>query len=346
MGILRTFLALCIVGVHTEPFLSLGPSAGILPVRCFYVISGFYMALVLTEKYSSALPFYKARLLRLLPMYWAALGITIALGYTRGFWDVPTAYDRIPVGVAILTTFSNALLIGQDWLYFIGKGYESTTIVGQAWTLSLEITFYAIAPLFVRARSATILLTVFGAFLLKQFAAQHGLWDHPWDYRFFPFELPYFLLGMLAYRFYAFAKPGAGLGIAVSVGLIAVTTLVEQNTWYFHNLYLACVTIAVPFIFAMTKDSKADAVVGELSYPIYITHMIFVSFFYATARDSALGLGVGVAAMSIALSAGFILAERLITAARLPFRSVFLRARDATARTTVGKAGIPGVRIP
>lgn len=311
MGVLRTFLALCVIAAHTEPFFTLGQGGAVVPVRCFYVISGFYMALVLTEKYSSALTFYKARLLRLFPMYWAALGITIAVGYSARHWDISTAYSRLPLDVAILTTFSNAFLVGQDWLYFIGKGYESTTIIGQAWTLSVELTFYALAPLLVRCRSWALALVVLCTFGARNIAEGYGLVGHPWDYRFFPLEFPYFLLGMFAYRFYAWAQPIAAYGL-IACAVLVLATLNPDKSAHFSTLYMGCVAVTVPFIFAATKDSRIDSAIGELSYPLYITHMIFVTFFAEAAKNSALGLALWVVALSLALSVAFVMTERLV----------------------------------
>lgn len=309
MGILRTFLALCVVGAHTEPIFRLSANGGTLAVQCFYVISGFYMALVLTEKYSSALTFYKARLLRLLPMYWTALLITVALGFAFHQWDVREAYARLPVGVALLTTFSNLLLLGQDWLYFIPGGYESTTIIGQAWTLGVELSFYAIAPFLIRLRTLPLVGVALLSFGARDVAADYGLAGPPLDYRFFPFELAYFVLGMLAYRFYAVAKPAPVLGLIAGACLLAMSSIFTQS---FHYKYLALVVVAVSFLFSMTKNSRIDAAIGELSYPIYITHMIFVAFFSDVAKALPFGYGISIVVMSIAFSVFLILLEKII----------------------------------
>lgn len=48
MGILRVFFALCVIAFHCGSSYLLSPE---LAVECFFVISGFYMSLILNEKY-------------------------------------------------------------------------------------------------------------------------------------------------------------------------------------------------------------------------------------------------------------------------------------------------------
>ena len=67
MGIIRLLLALAVLLAHVEnaPAFLLRFIPGSLAVQCFYIISGFYMALVLNGKYSSKRDFYFNRFLRL-----------------------------------------------------------------------------------------------------------------------------------------------------------------------------------------------------------------------------------------------------------------------------------------
>jgi len=69
MGSLRLFLALCVAFGHFG--MPLGFPTSDIAVQSFFVISGFYMALVLNEKYGpgSYWLFISNRLLRLWPTY-------------------------------------------------------------------------------------------------------------------------------------------------------------------------------------------------------------------------------------------------------------------------------------
>ena len=51
MGLLRLLLAVSVVLVHTSGCFGLRPLGAAEAVQTFYIISGFYMAMILTEKY-------------------------------------------------------------------------------------------------------------------------------------------------------------------------------------------------------------------------------------------------------------------------------------------------------
>src|ERR1700719_752278 len=87
MGFIRTLLALSVADfhgyhiAHAQHILSLEWANGAVAVQTFFVLSGFYMALVLSRKYADKGPitFYRARFLRLFPAYWLACLLTIAV---------------------------------------------------------------------------------------------------------------------------------------------------------------------------------------------------------------------------------------------------------------------------
>ena len=76
MGGLRTLLVLGVVIGHAGG--KWGPAGGYAAVESFFVISGFYMAMIY-GKYATPGSFLLSRALRLYPTYFAAL--TIALAY-------------------------------------------------------------------------------------------------------------------------------------------------------------------------------------------------------------------------------------------------------------------------
>lgn len=79
MGLLRLLLPACVVAFHGGPiFGSRGMGAEAVPA--FFVLSGFYMNLVLDISYRGAVwKFYVNRILRLFPLYWAFLVLTVAI---------------------------------------------------------------------------------------------------------------------------------------------------------------------------------------------------------------------------------------------------------------------------
>src|SRR5262249_9741127 len=119
---------LCVLVEHSgQTIFGIQPLRGYLAVQSFYVISGFYMALVLGERYSSTRQFYISRFLRILPIYWIVLGFTVLAALF-----VPDFLSRLPesdfasrsIGLLsaiqlALVAIANVLLIGLDWMHFI-----------------------------------------------------------------------------------------------------------------------------------------------------------------------------------------------------------------------------------
>src|SRR6476620_3579280 len=106
MGTIRLLLALAVLLImHTTPLrigghdLKMIGAAG--AVQGFYVISGFYMALVLNEKYARGARGYREfilqRLLRLLPTYWFALLAMIVVNATGIGTHLPKATGTAPL---------------------------------------------------------------------------------------------------------------------------------------------------------------------------------------------------------------------------------------------------------
>lgn len=79
MGFLRLLLALSVVSAHVinNPFFSL--VGGTVAVKTFFIISGFYMAMIINN-YKNNIAFFKSRYLRLFPVYFICLIIAYYLG--------------------------------------------------------------------------------------------------------------------------------------------------------------------------------------------------------------------------------------------------------------------------
>ena len=171
MGIIRFLLAISVLVLHTTPIFGLTLVGGDVAVQAFYIISGFYMSLVLTDKYETTnwkgyKLFITNRLLKLYPVYWVTLVAFLTLGISS-VWIFKSTYifdyyiDNIdlitPINLVYLI-FCNIFIIGQDLLFVIGfqnnnyffqADYSNANIslhrflfIKQAWTISLEIYFY------------------------------------------------------------------------------------------------------------------------------------------------------------------------------------------------------------
>lgn len=120
MGLIRVALAFAVLFSHL-PILSTNFMGGGLAVQAFFIVSGFYMSLVLGGKYKDANLFYSNRLLRLMPSYFVVMGLAaIALfvfnASATASPDLFAAAFSNPA-TAVLMAFENIAIVGQEMLF-------------------------------------------------------------------------------------------------------------------------------------------------------------------------------------------------------------------------------------
>lgn len=297
MGLIRLILAYSVVLGHASDRYFVSLTVPAIAVQVFYLISGFYISLVLANGYPRRRDFYESRLLRLLPAYWCVLAT--ALVYYSCTANFLPRLAALPVRVWIPYAVAQVTLLGIDLSMFTGingghLGFvryyfhshpplHDLLLVPQAWSLGVEIWFYLLAPFVVR-RSLRPIAALLGLSLACRLALIHGgLSGDPWNYRFFPNELAIFLLGVLANRWYLrcpayFARHGAAARILLLADALFLV--------FFSDLWggvdrkrialLLLIGISLPFVFALGKDSRWDRTIGNLSYPVYICHVLIL----------------------------------------------------------------------
>ena len=181
-------------------------------------------------------------------------------------------------------------------------------MVPQAWTIGVEIAFYIIAPFLVRRKLKIIIPLIMLSLLLRAVLYYHfNLKNDPWTYRFFPTELVFFLLGIVSYHMYKKLQ-----NLDIKENYLKLIWFCVIGATLFHNflpiprkdsLYLCGFFIALPFIFILTKNWKKDAYIGELSYPIYISHILIFTVIKAfNIPIAGSGLGITLAVLTIGFS--------------------------------------------
>jgi peptidoglycan/LPS O-acetylase OafA/YrhL len=299
MGLLRTILAITVVISHTpNPYFFVGSRNA---VQLFYMISGFLISYVLlnTPSYKSPLTFWANRALRLYPMYYVVAALTL-VGHSLFNPNYWAEIFQLSDGVkAFLATISVSIL-GQDWTCFFlaqdGRlifyspaaedGLRLTNLlpVMQAWTLGVELSFYLLAP-FIVSRPI-VLMTLFCISLggrLLAIMLGFGLND-PWTDRFFPFELALFIGGMASHQL-LLGRVKALVSMPSMRRLpkyVLLASLVLGLIYYAIPLpeiaktpcLFAMMFFALPFLFIWQSQSQWDRRIGDLSYPIYIGHLL------------------------------------------------------------------------
>jgi len=298
MGAIRLFLAYGVVLGHECEYAanfqitcdaswSLNVIVG-RAVVFFYVVSGFLMSYVLDSKYprtsAGTYQFYKSRFLRIYPLWWAMAAVSTVM--LSAAW----------LHGSLLGVFSAIFLFGSDWLvpfahypetYF--SFFPARMEIG--WTLGAEMTFYLLAPWLLRsdrcalvalAGSMTVRIVAF--FVVGPHAPTFATYII-WSYFFLPSTLMFFMLGHLARRvpYIATAGPWPSFAIlTVAIWFVSRNGWTPADDWFPINDYVAVVlfAIALPGIFEATKNNRLSNWLGDLTYPLYLTHHMTMAVFF------------------------------------------------------------------
>jgi peptidoglycan/LPS O-acetylase OafA/YrhL len=290
MGAIRLFLAYgvllgheCEYAVNFQISCDPGWALNIVGGRAvvfFYIVSGFLMSYVLDSKYprtkAGTYQFYKSRFLRIYPLWWAV--VVFSTVTVSAAW----LHRSLP-GV-----FSAIFLFGSDWLVPFAHYPEAyfgffplKTDIG--WTLGAEMTFYLLAPWLLRSDrlavaalvgSMAVRIVVF--FVVGPQTPAFSTYII-WSYFFLPSTFMFFMLGHLARRVPYIETAGRWPAFAI---LIAAAWFVSRNDWtpagdwFPINDYVAAVlfALALPGVFAATKNIRLSNWLGDLTYPLYLTH--------------------------------------------------------------------------
>jgi peptidoglycan/LPS O-acetylase OafA/YrhL len=292
MGAIRLFLAFVVAIDHLRQFVlnsagvdlpghyELGVNAG-FAVMLFYVISGFLISTGLTKKYppniDGTIAFYASRFIRIFSLYWPILVIDL-LYLPQGretFWASSFA-DK----------FTNLFIFGMDWRIefaaYPGFHWQAAApAFGQVWTLAAELTFYVVAPCLLRSWRLVWAVLLVSVTVRAAFVYSFGF-DNRWTYMFLPSTFLFFLIGHLAhhatYRLPWIEKTVAGgafLGAAIC--MLVIGSYVDWDSLRFWAVVL-CFAAALPGIFHATNANRWLNVLGELSYPVYLVHVLALLF--------------------------------------------------------------------
>lgn len=330
MGLVRLLLALSVVMVHIGYAAQPLGAYGRVAVQAFFAISGFYISMALSTSYAGATrAFWVNRALRLYPVYLVVAALTLA---ARGLGsDFLHQFAALPPAAQGWLAATNVALLGQDWTMFLGlhdgvlrfvTDFRDSSpplyrflLVPPAWSLGLELTFYALAPWLLRLRTPVLVGLAIASLGVRIALAAAGLFEDPWSYRFFPSEVSMFLVGALAYRAYAVMERGARQHrrgqIATACACVAIVLYARlpvpepAKSIFFLSLFV----LALPAIFLASKDSRIDRFIGDLSYPLYISHFLVLGVlgrWLHAATSVAQGLAMVSATIIVAI--GFCLA--------------------------------------
>jgi exopolysaccharide production protein ExoZ len=277
---IRGGLAVGVMTFHVAAWSGVGlvTTLGTYWVYAFFVLSGFALEHVYGARLTSIGAigaFARARVSRIAPLFVAATLLTVAAAVAGG-----RRVDAVQVGANITGLFG---------LWQPG----ATQVAEGAWSIGIELVFYAIFPIVVALRLGTRALAglALGALLLR-LAWVEAVWPdganfgRTWDaYTVVPSFLVFFVVGMLAARLAARGSRRAShvpflVGSCLLLLVLGASALpVEQRDFFAGPLSIAlvaatCLGVGVAAFGAPWQGPAARlaTLMGDASYATYLLH--------------------------------------------------------------------------
>ena len=340
MGYLRFIFSFLVLISHLAGVAYAKP-LGYYSVQGFFVLSGFVITSALNEVYEfDGLRFWTNRLLRVLPMYYAACIATCLLivfdgsaaGHFLVHWQGPFRLDDVSL---------NALVLPQS------LGLPGVWLLPQFWSVAVELIMYAFLSAVVARGPASAAAGLAVGICFHVMTSIEGL---SWHARYFaaPSALLPFSLGALIYFLRRQAdfswswSTGALASLAWFANLAAAATFTDVSEAFGANYYLGIILVAVAVAsFANTSWQPAvgtiDRFLGELAYPLFLVQWLAGFVVVSTlALEQTRGWDVALLSAAVAMPMAAVLAilnKALIDPIRNRVRSGEYLSNSASLKT-------------
>lgn len=326
-------------GNHLEQIIN----HGYLAVDFFFMLSGFVIGYAYDDRWDrmSVGAFFKRRMIRLHPMVIVGSIIGALFFYFQKAPCFPFIQDT-SVGTLLLVMLLGCTLLPLPLKWDVRGWTEMHPLNGPAWSLYFEYIGNILYALFVRKFSKaalTLLVLVAGCFTAHHCLTAAtgdivGGWALNWEQQslglirlMYPFfgGLLLFRLGWLV----RMKKHAFGWCSLLIVAVLAFPRLGGEEHFWMNGLYEACCILFVfPVIVSMGAGGKvagkrATAVckfLGDISYPIYITHYPLIYTYTAWVSNHNVTLVEGILYMILTFAAALALAYVCLKGYDIPVR--------------------------
>jgi len=263
------------------------------------------MTLILERKYvkknKEYFLFITNRFLRIYPLYLFILCITLVFVLVKFLIPIGSPDNAIlhyidnysgnphlsPLADFINLFLRNLTLIITTDYFGVHSRAPGYLLVPQAWTLQIELLFYIIIP-FIIWKNYKALTAIFCSgiilFILIKYLHLEGQFNL---FLAFIHYLLYFLLGIFSFKLFKLIETKnisrqflSLLFVVYLMYLFAYNNISLPLDFTFDTtlnfLHYIVFTGILPFIFLYTNKNKWDRLLGELSYPLYISHIFII----------------------------------------------------------------------
>lgn len=334
---LRGVAAILVVAFHIFEAFSGGNrfvqiiNHGYLAVDFFFLLSGFVVAYAYDDRWAkmSQWEFYKRRLIRLQPMVIMGMIIGAIFYYFQASDILFPMIAGMEVWKVILTMIIGFTLLPIPPSLEIRGWGEMHPLNGPAWSLFFEYIANILYALFFRKFSNKVLsvfVLIFAGLLINYtvFGPKGdviGGWSlnlEQMNVGFTRLLYPFFAGVLLCRLGKLIHIKGAFWVCSILITIVlALPRLGDENTLWMNGLYESfCIILVFPLIVAIGAggeiksafSTKICNLLGDISYPIYITHYPLIYWFTAWVVDNKVSikegypLGIGVLIASIVMA--------------------------------------------
>ncbi|MFS1413832.1 acyltransferase family protein [Vibrio sp. 10N.286.49.B1] len=259
---LRGIAAVAVVHFH------IFHNTGYQGVAIFFVLSGFLMFDILNKHNKNALRFFSERYFRVAPLYYLTSIVVLMLGF---------AYDPTPLRIFQSFTFT---ALGA--------------VHGVGWTLTYEFIFYTVVAICIALpinnkykQYLVVIILLSGDYILSELLRSRGYAYGNYFY--------FFISGLIIYwvnkkEYLKKINPIVGCSVLLLSlfylflgGSLGLTRYPGDVNFDVEN-YLLASSLVVLFALGLEgcfdkKSFKWLETLGNASYSIYLTHMIFIKLF-------------------------------------------------------------------
>lgn len=322
--------------------------AGWVGVDVFFVLSGFLITGILLDARPKAgyyRDFYIRRAFRILPVYYGSALLAILA----------------VVGLGLDISWPG---VGCALAFLANVPIPNAAPFGPYWSLAVEEHFYFAWPWVVRRASSRALVTLCVSGLLAMPVLRALFWRHEFIYSLTPFRLDGLLLGALIAQLWrarggvtarraVLAAVGLG-GTGLCLGaLLLVRHATSRTTMLGAALQFTAIDLFVAggfvlvLVLARNVTSRRGLLVplgwlGDVSFSVYLNHMLALVVFDVAAARVGLGTGAGAMLLRAAVVNAAVLgaaawSRRVVELPLIPVRNRVL----AAAETSAAGAAVP-----
>ncbi|MBF4505464.1 acyltransferase [Flavobacterium sp. JLP] len=304
---------------------------GYLAVDFFFLLSGFVVAYAYDDRWGrmTQLEFYKRRLIRLQPMVIMGMIIGAIFYYFQASDILFPQIAGMPIWKLILTMIVGFTLLPIPPSIEIRGWGEMHPLDGPAWSLFFEYIANILYALFFRKFSNKVLgifILLFAGLLINYTVfGPKGDVIGGWSLNFEQMNVGFtrllypFFAGILLSRLGKLIHIKGAFWICslLIAAVLIIPRIGDENSLWMNGLYESiCIILVFPLIVSIGAGGainnpfsiKICKVLGDISYPIYITHYPLIYWFTAWVVDNKITLnegclvGVGVLISSIVIA--------------------------------------------